>query len=95
LKPFRQLNQTLKSIGHVNFFVVEDEAIAKKFGIDTSNTGDLYLVRQSDNAYRSRSPKTSKFSLFGFPFTSEILLPAAMAKDYRKGMQAVYQLVLS
>lgn len=45
LKPFRQLNQTLKSIGHVNFFVVEDEAIARRFGLDTNKPGDLYLVR--------------------------------------------------
>lgn len=97
LKPFRQLNQTLKSIGHINFFVVEDEEIAKAFGLDASTQGDWYLVRQSDNAYRSRTQpsRQHKFSIYGFPFTSEMLLPSQNTRDFRTVEKAVYQLILA
>ena len=85
LKSFRIVNQNLRgqNIAHVNCFIVEDPALATKFGLDTSKPGDLYVIRQSDNAFRSRSPKSKlkTFSSFGFPFTSEILLPASIAKD--------------
>jgi len=97
LKPFRQLNQTLKTIGHINFFVVEDEEIARAFGLDTSSQGDWYLVRQSDNAYRSRTApsRQKQFSIFGFPFTSEMLLPAENTRDFRTVERAVYNLILA
>lgn len=97
LKAFRTMNQNLKNMGNVNFFVIEDPAIASKFGLDTSKPGDLYLIKQSDTAYRSRSAKSrlSHFSLFGFPFTSETILPAEQAKDFATSMKAVYQLTLS
>jgi|688.fasta_scaffold391402_2 hypothetical protein len=81
----------------LNFFVIEDQAVAEKFKIDTTKPGDLILIKQNDTAFRSRTGKqyTQSFTICGFPFTSEVLMPASYAKDKEKCAQGVFSLLVS
>lgn len=74
LKKFRQFhNNSEHMAGNYKFWYIEDKNVAKTLGIDTSKgtTGDIYTVRAADPNFTSSKPTSN---IFGFKFTSEILM---------------------
>lgn len=58
---------------HIKFWVVEDEAIAKQLGMQTSEDshGDVYTIKEAETPFNL---KKANIEIQDFPFTSERLL---------------------
>jgi len=72
LKNFRKFNtkNTDKQF-HLKFWMCDDEKLAKGLGIDTSKSGDIYLLREAETALNQSKKNTE---VAGYPFTSSMIL---------------------
>ena len=74
LKTFRKYStKNTDKFFHFKYWVVEDEALAQQIGINTSQPGDIYLLRQAETVFNASKPNVN---LCDFPYSSERLLKA-------------------
>ena len=70
-KQFRKMSQTNQNeVFHYQYWLVEDETLAKQLGIDTPVPGELYLLRKSSPFTAGLTPN---INLNGYDFISERL----------------------
>lgn len=72
LKTFRKFHtmNTDKNF-HFKFWICENKEVAQKLNIDTSKSGDVYMLRQAKTVF---NPKKGNVEIEGYAYTSEVLL---------------------
>jgi hypothetical protein len=70
-KIFRKLNLlSTDKILNLNYWIVEDAKLAEQIGINTSNAGDVYVLREAQTPI---SPAKGNITIEDYPYTSERL----------------------